>query len=128
MEGRLGEHLEDKLFFHYPHLDNTAKDYSWIAAPVVIPFMVVVVVVVVVVVIAVVVKAHGHRHPQPSVKDIPSVDMRYVLKCVVTIIKLVVCLKESDLSSPSCLQLASTKNDQLKCFMIKCDCRIYHFE
>ena len=75
MEGRLGEHLEDKLFFHYPHLDNTAKDYSWIAASVVIPFMVVVLVVVV---IAVVVKVYCHRHPQPSVKDIPSVDMRYV--------------------------------------------------
>ena len=68
MEGRLGEHLEDKLFFHYPHLDNTAKDYSWIAAPVVIPFMMVVVVVV----IAVVVKAYGHRHSQPSIKDLPS--------------------------------------------------------
>ena len=82
MEGRLGEHLEDKLFFHYPHLDNTAKDYSWIAAPVVIPFMVVVVVVVV---IAVVVKAYGHRHPQPPAnKDLPSVsmdkpDVKYVL-------------------------------------------------
>ena len=46
MEERLGKYLEDKLFFHYPHLDNTAKDCSWIAAPVVIPFMVVVVVVV----------------------------------------------------------------------------------
>ena len=83
MEGRLGEHLEDKLFFLYPHLDNTAKDYSWIAAPVVIPFMVVVVVVGVVV-IAVVVKAYGHRHPQPPAKDLPSVsmnkpDLKYVL-------------------------------------------------
>ena len=73
MEGRLGEHLEDKLFFHYPHLDNTAKDYSWIAAPVVIPFMVVVVVVVVVVVmvITVVIKVYGHIHSQPPAKDIP---------------------------------------------------------
>ena len=78
MEGRLGEHLEDKLFFHYPHLDNTAKDYSWIAAPVVIPFMVVVVV-------AVVVKAYGHRYSQPPAnEDLPSVymdkpDVKYVL-------------------------------------------------
>ena len=74
MEGRLGEHLEDKLFFHYPHLDNTAKDYSWIAAPVVIPFMVVVVVVVVVVVIAVVVN-RLHKKDKPS----DAMDMRYVL-------------------------------------------------
>ena len=76
--GKVKRTLEDKLFFHYPHLDNTAKDYSWIAASVVISFMVVVVVVVVVVLIAVVVKVYGHRHPQPSVKDIPSVDMTYV--------------------------------------------------
>ena len=74
MEGRLGEHLEDKQFFHYPHLDNTAKDYSWIAAPVVFPFMGVMVVVVV----AVVVKAYGHRHPQPPASmDMP--DLKYVL-------------------------------------------------
>ena len=82
MEGRLGEHLEDKLFFHYPHLDNTAKVYSWIAAPVIISFMVVVVVVVV---IAVVVKAYGHRYSQPPANDdLPSVSMdkphvKYVL-------------------------------------------------
>ena len=71
MEGRLEEHLEDKLFFHYPHLDNSAKDYSWIAALVVFYFMVVVVVVVVV--IAVVVKAYSHRHTQPSAKDLYGV-------------------------------------------------------
>ena len=71
MEGRLGEHLEDKLFFHYPHLDNTAKDYSWISAPVVISFMVVVVVVVVV--ITLVVKAYGHIHHKFSATEMPSV-------------------------------------------------------
>ena len=65
MEGRLGEHLEDKLFFHYPHLDNTAKDYSWIAAPVVISFMVMMV-------IAVVVIVYHHRHSQ-------NATMRYVV-------------------------------------------------
>ena len=81
MEGRLGVHLEDKQFFHYPHLDNTAKDYTWIAAPVVIPFMGVMVVVVV----AVVVKAYGHRHPKPPAnKDLSSAsmdmpDLKYVL-------------------------------------------------
>ena len=89
MEGRLGEHLEDKLFFHYPHLDNTVKDYSSIAAPVVISFMVVVVVVV----IAVVVKVYGHRHPQPPAKDMSSVamerfDVGYVLTCVFLIVEL----------------------------------------
>ena len=67
MEGRLGEHLEDKLFFHYPHLDNTAKDYSWIAAPVVIPFMVVVVLVVGVVVV---VKAYYVRLSYPVSMDV----------------------------------------------------------
>ena len=83
MEGRLGEHLEDKLFFHYPHLDNTAKDYSWIAAPVVISFMVVVVVVVVMVVVmvrvaavmVVIKKVYCNRKPRLSV----STSMRYVL-------------------------------------------------
>ena len=61
--------MEDKLFFHYPHLDNTAKDYSWIAAPVVISFMVVVVVVVMVIMVMVkICRHHGnpHRH-MPSV-------------------------------------------------------------
>lgn len=80
MEGRLGEHLEDKLFFHYPHLDNTAKDYSWIAAPVVISFIVGVVVVVVVV-IAVVVKTSHHVIPAIDMlsASMEKPDMRYVL-------------------------------------------------
>ena len=89
MEGRLVEHLEDKLFFHYPHLDNTAKDYSWIAAPVVIPFMVVVVVLV----ITLVVKAYGHRHHKCSATDMPTEtmekrDMGYALTCMLIIVKL----------------------------------------
>ena len=95
MEGRLGEHLEDKLFFHYPHLDNTAKDYSWIAAPVVITFMMVVVVVVVVmvVVITLVVKAYGHRHHKFSATDMPSDtmkkrDMGYANTCMLIIVEL----------------------------------------
>ena len=73
MEGRLGEYLEDKLFFHYPHLVNTAKNYSWIAAPVIIPFMVVMVVVVVVVIAVVVNRLHKKDRPSDAM------NMRYVL-------------------------------------------------
>ena len=72
MEGRLGEHLEDKLFFHYPHLDNTAKDYNWIAALVVIPF--VVVMMVVVVMVALFVKVYHIIVSHPA-NNMPSVSM-----------------------------------------------------
>ena len=75
MEGRLGEHLEDKLFFHYPHLDNTAKNYSWIAAPVVISFMVVVVMAIMVMVK--ICKHHGCSHQHIPTVSVRKPDMGY---------------------------------------------------